>query len=241
MNEDTEFVPLPEKGRTYDEHRRVGLGDVDRAGRLRLDALARVLQDIASADAADAHLEGVYAWVVRKLRVALLTRRWPSLGEDLVITTWCGGHGSRWAERRTTIAGGSGARVEAAAVWVAIDEAGRPVRLSDQFFAIWGEAAAARQVSARLRLPGPPANLQPRPWVVRVADLDTLGHVNNAAHWAAVEEVLEGRIPRRAQIDFAEALSGPGTCELWTSRDASSISVWLGQDGRVRSSTVVGV
>ena len=50
-----------------------------------------------------------------------------------------------------------------------------------------------------------------RPWELRRVDIDPLGHVNNAAQWAIVEESLPADGSRRglAELDFA-----PGTTTL---------------------------
>ena len=64
-----EFVALPSRGRVFRAGRRVHLGDVDGSGRLRLEALARYLQDVATDDADDAKLsERRGVWVVRSHR-----------------------------------------------------------------------------------------------------------------------------------------------------------------------------
>ena len=61
-----EFVELPARGRVFRGRRRVHLGDVDAGGRLRLEALARYLQDVATDDADDARLsERRGVWVLR--------------------------------------------------------------------------------------------------------------------------------------------------------------------------------
>ena len=119
----TSFVPLPETGRRVTRVRQVRLSDVTGTGRLRLDALARYLQDIAGDDVDDAGLGG--AWVLR--RVALAFGDLPVFRDEVTLTTFCSGTGSRWAERRTTLEVGGGARVEAVALWVFVDPAGRPV------------------------------------------------------------------------------------------------------------------
>ena len=49
------------------------LGDVDPSGRLRLDAIARYLQDVASDDAADAGLDT--GWVARRTLIECAGRR----------------------------------------------------------------------------------------------------------------------------------------------------------------------
>ena len=44
-------------GRRYEMHQPVRLGDASRGGRLRLDALARYLQDVATEDTAEVELK----------------------------------------------------------------------------------------------------------------------------------------------------------------------------------------
>ena len=78
-------------GRRFSRTRKVRLGDAGGDGRLRLDALARYLQDIANDDAVDAGLEGAMAWVVRRIEV-----EWtglPALGDLVELTTFCTGVG----------------------------------------------------------------------------------------------------------------------------------------------------
>jgi acyl-ACP thioesterase len=95
-----------------------------------------------------------------------------------------------WAERSTTIRG-SVAHVEAVALWVSLDpESGRPLTLDQGFLDVYGSAAGGRVVRARLHHPSPPAEAEATPWFFRGADLDLLGHVNNAAYWMPVEEEL---------------------------------------------------
>jgi acyl-ACP thioesterase len=115
---------------------------------------------------------------------------------------------------------------------------GRPVPLEDWFFDIYGESARGRRVSGRLVLPAPPAQAVRRPWSLRASDLDVLGHVNNAAHWEAVEEALiatPGRpivaaeLEHRATVDLNEDL------ELVTADDGDSLSIWLTCGAQVRT------
>ena len=182
------------------------------------------MQDVATDDADQAGLDDVYGWVVR--RVQIEAQRWPRLGERLQFTTFCAGIGPRWAERRTSIAGVDGGAVEAAAVWVSVDSGGRPARLTPRFHELYGAAAAGRAVSARLSLPDAPADASVLPWPLRRVDVDVLGHVNNAAHWRPVEELLAGRRPRSATIEFGPELTA-GTELRWIESDGV-LSAWLG-------------
>src|SRR5260370_18818697 len=152
-----EFVSVPANGRRVTRRRAVRLSDVTGTGRLRLDALARYLQDVAGDDVDDAGIAG--AWVLRRLVLAIGTL--PTFRDELTLTTFCSGTGSRFAERRTPIHAGERVSVEAVALWVYVDDAGRPAPLEDWFFDLYGEAAAGRRGSSRLRPRPPPARRAP--------------------------------------------------------------------------------
>lgn len=170
----------------------MGPGDTAPNGRARLDSMVDWLQAVAYADVVDAGLDGVVLWVVR--RVALRIERFPRLGERVELRTACSALGARWAERRTSAAGSGGGRVEAVALWVAIDPATlRPARI-DRLAGVYGESAGDRRARTGLKHPPPPADhTTRRPWPVRRADLDVAGHVNNAAYWQVLEEELSDR------------------------------------------------
>jgi len=186
-----EFVPRPAQGCRYAHNRRVRLSDAGPDGVLRLDGVARYLQDVATDDWADSGLNPEETWVVRRtaLRVAA-GGRWPALAELVTLTTWCGGTGPAWAERRTDLEVDGTLMVEAVALWVPLDASGRPLRLGKEFHSVFGEAVAGRRVSGRVQAAPVPVDATRRPWTVRRADLDIVGHVNNAAVWAAVTEVV---------------------------------------------------
>jgi acyl-ACP thioesterase len=205
----SELVDRPSVGRVVTRDRSVRLGDVDTRARLRLDAIARYLQDIATDDATDAELDDAFGWVVRRTMIEV--RRAATLDEHLELSTFCAGTGRSWAERRTSIVGDRGATIEAVSLWIRIHPtSGRPSGLGDDFVSVYGEAAAGRRVSSRLQLEDPPANAPRRPWALRRVDLDPLGHVNNAAQWAIVEESLPadgsrrglGEVEHRAAVDL---------------------------------------
>lgn len=187
--------PFGGSGRRYRLTHRVRLGDVTPAGRLRLDAVVRYLQDVANDDAYDSGIDNPGAWVVR--RTVVEVHGWPVLREDLELATWCSGAGGSWAERRTTVAAAGGARIEAASLWVQLDAAsGRPARLGPDFAAVYGPSTQGRRVRAKLALgagPGPDVEASVEPFPLRRCDLDVLGHVNNAVAWAMVEQALAAR------------------------------------------------
>jgi acyl-ACP thioesterase len=209
--------------------RQVRLGDVDPRGELRLDAIARFLQDVASDDTNDSGLGGTFAWVVRRTMIEVLT---PAvLDERLEFTTWSAGAGRAWAERRTSLSGAAGASIEAVCLWVRIDPvSGRPSALDPAFHELYGEANQGRSVSSRLSLPGPAPEAERRPWTVRAVDLDLLGHVNNAVHWAVLEELLatSGRARvGRGEVEYRMSLDAGLSVELAVNVDPAQIHGWL--------------
>jgi acyl-ACP thioesterase len=186
-----EFVPLSEHGRRFSVDYTVRLGDVGTNGVLRLDGVARFLQDVATDDWDDAGVETNDTWVVRRTALRLVAGgRWPFYREQMKVTTWCGGVGAAWAERRTNFEVDGECLLEAAALWVPIDPSGHPVRIRPSFFEVYGDAVRGRKVSGRLPVPVVAPEAIVRPWPLRRADLDVVGHVNNAAIWQAVTEVV---------------------------------------------------
>jgi acyl-ACP thioesterase len=218
----------------------VRLGDTTASGRLRLDALARYLQDVAGDDVGDAGIEG--PWVMRRL--ALQLGDLPRFRDPVDLVTFCSGTGGRWAERRTTLSVNGRVAAEAVAIWVYVDPvSGAPIPLEDWFFDLYGEAAGGRKVSGRLRLPAPPPDASASQWPLRAADFDVLGHVNNAVHWEPVEDEL-ARLVSGARIVGAE-LEHKGAVEpgeelvVRTVAADGALTVWLTVADQVRTAARV--
>lgn len=233
----TELLDWSGDGRCFTARRTVRLGDVDPRGELRLDAIGRYLQDVASDDAVGAVLPNALGWVVRRtlLRVDAPARA----GDEVELATFCTGTGRAWAERRTTIRSTAGAAIDAVSLWVHLDVAtGRPARLGDEFAAIYGASAAGRQVSSKLSLPAHPPDdaVRSATWRFRASDLDQFGHVNNAAQLTLVEERLRAGSRRGtfeveylgaadAGVDYSVAARG-GTVWLLPPGSGGPVSVF---------------
>jgi acyl-ACP thioesterase len=238
---DSEFVACPPDGRRVVRRRRVRLGDVTASGRLRLDALARYLQDVASDDVDEAGIER--PWVLR--RSVLRFGDLPRFRDDVELATFCSGTGGRLAERRTVVSVGSDIAIDVAAIWVYVDEAGRPARLEDWFFDVYGTAAKGRAVRGRLQHAAPGADAETRAWPLRRADVDVLAHVNNSIAWAAMEDVLDAELDGRrlvgAEVEYRAAIDIDDDVMLAVQRGSDRLTCWLIVGGDVRTSVIAHI
>jgi acyl-ACP thioesterase len=206
---ESEELVAPGAGRVFSEPLLPGIADAGGDGRVRLDALARWLQEVAYHDLLDAGFEEAGAWVVRRSRMRVDS--FPRFGEPVVLRTFCSGLGRFSAERRTSIRGES-ASVEAVALWIWLDQRTlRPQRFPRRFLDLYAESANGRGANVRLRHPDPPGDADRSPFVFRATDVDVAGHVNNSHHWAVLEEELAGAAPGPidAEIEYREP-AAPG-------------------------------
>lgn len=223
-----EYVPEPSVGRRFSIHSLVRLSDALPSRHWRLDGVARALQDAATEDWEDCGIVTDALWLARRTSFRRVGP-WPVIYDRLKLTTFCSGVGAAWAERRTNVYVGDELVIEASSLWVPVDPRGFPVRIPKTFHEIFGEALAGRKVSGRVPVTAPPAGAQSRPWPLRRADLDVIGHVNNAAVWQAVAEVFDAPVASVDVIHHGPVEEGHDV-QLVTSKDA----MWLLVDGEVR-------
>lgn len=218
-------------GRIFRASRRIRLSETDTTGRLRLDAVACYLQDVASDDWNDAGFESSESvWVVRKTAIDVHT---PIAGSGVDLETWCSGVAAAAASRRYSLRGDDGGRIEAESVWVHLDPELQPVRLPDSFREVFGPSAEGHGVVTRFMLPAPPSNTGER-WPLRRTDEDRLGHVNNAVYWVPVEATFGARV-KAAQLEYRKPVD--------VSEDAAVVrdggNVWVVVGGEVRAAAAI--
>ena len=232
----SEIVGEPAEGRVFTHQLIPGIADAGADLRVRLDALARWLQDVAHYDLRDAGFPEVGVWIVRRTRIRV--EQWPRWPGPVELRTFCAGIGRFTAERRTSIRG-AGTSVDTAALWVWLDaQTLTPQRFPDRFTELYGPSAGGRKADRKLRHPDPPDGCERRPWSFRATDVDVAAHVNNSHYLAAMEEELAGREGGAldVEIEYREPAQ-PG--EMVVLSDGAMR--WItAPDGAVHASIAVG-
>lgn len=211
------LVPPPPTGRTFRVGYKIRLSDADASGRLRLDSVARFLQDAAIDDVEETGWGAPdHLWVLRSVRIDIPV---PFLEDARVeLLTWGSSFSGLAAGRRWSLRGDAGGRAEVDSTWIHLDGNARPSRIGEGFDG-YAEAAQGRAASTRLMLEPPALDGARRAWPIRATDVDRMGHVNNAAYWAAIEQRvgdagLDLRLPLRAELDYRRPIDLEDSVEL---------------------------
>lgn len=235
------LVPPPLSGRTFAVSYKIRLSDTDATGRLRLDAVARFLQDAAIDDVEETDWGAPdHLWVLRAVRIDVVS---PFLADAAVeILTWGSSLSPLAAGRRWSLRGDAGGAIEVDSTWVHLDGNARPARIGSGFDG-YAEAAQGRVASTKLTLDPPLLDSARHPWTLRATDLDRMGHVNNAAYWAAVEHRLAAQDdlakPLRARLDYHHPIDLGDDVELVESVESGEYRMAFVVQDRVEAVALV--
>ena len=204
----------PRIERTY----RVRFDEAGASGHLRSSGHLRYAQDLAWIHSETAgfgrqwYAERGLTWLVRSIELDILDD--VAYGADVEVSTEVVGFRRVWARRRSEFSAPVTGRTVALALtdWVLLGARGMPVRPPDEILAAFTTPPAGY---TPLRLPAlelsgdaDSTSLTPR-----FADLDPMGHVNNAVYLDYFEEHLVAvgrradvrRRPRRYRAEFIDA------------------------------------
>lgn len=198
------LMPVPDgHPDVFDREWPLRVGDIDRTGRLRLDAAARHIQDIGQDQLREMGFEETHPlWIVRRTMVDLIR---PIEFQDMLrLRRWCSGTSNRWCEMRVRIDGKrGGGLIESEGFWININrDTQMPARIADDFL----DGLRRTTDIDRLRWKGyqkPGIRddaLEIYEFPVRVTDIDLFDHMNNSVYWSVVEDYL---------ASHSELLAGP--------------------------------
>ncbi|NQE91208.1 hypothetical protein HPY32_30180 [Nocardia terpenica] len=218
----------------YETNWPVRSGDVDRHGRLRLDAIARYLQDIAWEDLkASRFVDSDPTWIVRRTVIDVVRPiRWP---DHLSLRRWCSGVSTRWANMRVRITSDAGGLVETEAFWINVDEGtGTAARISDAGFLHLAASTDQHRLRWTPMLHGvpPPRSDTDLVYQIREVDIDLLMHMNNAAYWQAVEQFLPNHSgfrtgPYRAVIEYNAPITADQSLLIRSEVSQIGLNLWF--------------
>ncbi|MCX7029673.1 MAG: thioesterase [Spirochaetes bacterium] len=206
--------------KSWSEAVSVRLIETDAHGTLAVGALCDYLQEAAGNHAGSYGVSVVrlmekhLTWVLSRLRLRI--DRLPAAGESLEVRTWPTGVERLFALRDFEVLDAKGRRIAAAvSAWLILDTAARrPVRLQSVFDPP-GIGETTRALDAGIeKLPALESADRETPLIVRLSDLDTNAHANNAriAEWVVEgvgRDVWQRSLIRGLDVDFlAEALHG---------------------------------
>ncbi|WP_163712845.1 acyl-[acyl-carrier-protein] thioesterase [Mycobacterium timonense] len=194
MSLDKQLMPVPDgHPDVFDRQWPLRVGDIDRTGRLRLDAACRHIQDIGQDQLREMGFEETHPlWIVRRTMVDLI--RPVEFSDMLRMRRWCSGTSNRWCEMRVRIDGKrKGGLIESEAFWININrETQMPSRIADDFLAGLHKTTSVDRLRWKSYLkPGSREDaVEIHEFPVRVTDIDLFDHMNNSVYWSVVEDYL---------------------------------------------------
>jgi acyl-ACP thioesterase len=191
MTMDKALMPVPDgHPAVFDREWPLRVADIDRTGRLRLDAAARHIQDVGQDYMHQLGFDESHPlWVVRRNVIDVIR---PIEFQDM-LRLWCSGTSSRWCEMRVRIDGRNGGLIESEAFWININrDTLMASRMSDEFLAQLRRTTNVDRLRWKAYLtPGVRDDAeQIREYPVRFTDIDLFDHMNNAVYWSVVKDYL---------------------------------------------------
>lgn len=187
---DLALVERPSSGYVYTTGWRLATTDIDEHQQLRLDGVARYIQEVGAEHLADAQLAEVHPhWIV--LRTVIDVINPIELPSDITFHRWCAALSTRWCSMRVQLQGSAGGRIETEGFWICVNkDTLTPSRLTDDCIARFSSTTENHRLKWRPWLTGPNIDGTETPFPLRRTDIDPFEHVNNTIYWHGVHEIL---------------------------------------------------
>ncbi|MFH5207680.1 acyl-[acyl-carrier-protein] thioesterase [Antrihabitans spumae] len=240
MTIDAELAPLPDTGYVYKTSWRLGTPDMDEEYRLRVDGVARYIQEVGAEhlDDADATDDQPH-WIVQR---TVIDVHEPIVWPDVItFRRWCAGLSTRWCAMRVQLEGANGGRIETEAFWINMNkETGGPARLTDRFMAMMATTTDEHRLRWKPWLTEPATDEATLDFPLRRTDVDHFRHVNNTVYWHGVHEVLADSAaiidgPYRAIVEYKKPITLGEDVRIHTLTSDDAVDLWFVVAGEVRA------
>ncbi|OAN38710.1 acyl-[acyl-carrier-protein] thioesterase [Mycolicibacterium iranicum] len=242
------LAALPESGYVYRTAWRVATGDIGSDLNLRLDGVARYIQEVGAENLVDAgEAEDHPHWLVQRTVIDVIEPiEFPN---EVSFSRWCSALSTRWCTMRVDLVGSDGGRIETEGFWIAINaKTLTPQRATDSLIERFSTTTDEHRLRWRPWLENPDATDEAVPFALRRTDIDLFEHVTNTAYWHAIHEVMAlvpevCTPPYRAVIEYRSPIKyGEDVVVRWRRRgesEATEVHIALTVDGDVRAAALL--
>lgn len=241
---DVPLVDLPDSGYVYETGWRLATTDIDEHKQLRLDGVARYLQEVGAEHLGDAKLADVHPhWIV--LRTVIDVVQPIEIPSDITFRRWCAALSTRWCNMRVQLQGSDGGRIETEGFWICMNkDTLTPSRLSEDCIARFGSTTDNHRLRWRPWLTGPVADGTVTPFPLRRTDIDHFEHVNNTIYWHGVHEILSQTpelesAPYRAVLEYRSPIKFGESVTICSERRHDSVRMHFTVGDDVRAAALV--
>lgn len=233
------LVAVPDSGYVYQTGWRLGTFDIDEHMRLRLDGVARYIQEVGAEHLADAGLAEVHPhWIV--LRTVIDVIEPIELPSDITFRRWCAALSTRWCSMRVQLEGSSGGRIETEGFWLCVNkDTLTPSRLTDGCIARFGTTTDNHRLKWRPWLTEPMESGTETTFPLRRTDIDPFEHVNNTIYWHGIQEILSqfpdlDKRPYRVVLEYRSPIKFGEQVTICSSANADGVRIHftVGKDVR---------
>ncbi|CAA0130757.1 putative protein [Mycolicibacterium vanbaalenii] len=241
---DHRLSSVPEAGYVYRTSWRVATGDVGGDLNLRLDGVARYIQEVGAENLVDAgEAEDHPHWLVQRTVIDVIEPiEFPN---EVSFSRWCSALSSRWCTMRVDLVGSDGGRIETEGFWIAINSKTlTPQRVSDTLIDRFASTTDVHRLKWSPWLENPAAQDETMPFPLRRTDIDIFEHVTNTAYWHAIHEVIAlvpdvCTPPYRAVVEYRRPIKYGEDITVGWSRHGDDVQIALAVGDDVRAAALL--
>ncbi|GJF10440.1 hypothetical protein NGTWS0302_26270 [Mycolicibacterium cyprinidarum] len=235
---------LPATGYVYRTSWPVATGDLDGNLHLRLDGVARYIQEVGAENLVDAgEAEDHPHWLVQRTVIDVIEPiEFPN---HVSFSRWCSALSSRWCTMRVDLVGTDGGRIETEGFWIAINSKTlTPQRVSDTLIERFASTTDIHRLRWRPWLENPGAADNTTSFPLRRTDIDIFEHVTNTAYWHAIHEVMAlvpdvCTPPYRAVIEYRRPIKYGEVVTIEWTRHGPDVQIALAVGDDVRAAALL--